>query len=90
MRLLKDSNMYGDMKVVTMHVDEAVYADLQSHARAAGRTTADIVREAMAEYHRAHVRSGRSLRELQPLDLGGVREPWTGRESLLDDLLERP
>jgi predicted transcriptional regulator len=39
------------MKAITLHVDEPVYKDFQNFARQKNRSTSDLIREAMLQYH---------------------------------------
>jgi hypothetical protein len=79
------------MKAVTVHLDEAVYRDFQDVARREGRTASDLIREAMADYRRRVIGSGQpSLAEAPPpASVGRVLEPWSGREDLVGDYLDR-
>ena len=72
------------MKTITLNVSEPVYADFQRHAQEQDRSTAELLREAMEDYRRAKIRPPRSLRDQQPVSVGTVLEPWTGRQDLLD------
>lgn len=76
------------MKAITLNVSEPVYADFQRYAKEQDRPTAELVREAMEAYRQAKIRLPRSLREQQPVSLGAVLKPWSGRQELVEDLLD--
>jgi len=76
------------MKTITINVSEPVYRDFQEHARRLDRTAAELIREAMEAYCNHHIRTGKSLRTLQPLDLGAVIKPLTAHDDLLDEMFD--
>lgn len=76
------------MKTITLNVSEPVYADYQRYAKEQDRPAAELLREAMEAYRRAKIRPPSTLRDQQPVSVGEVLVPLTGREGLLDDLLD--
>ncbi len=77
------------MKTITINVSEPVYADFQRYAEQQDRPASELIREAMEAYRQSRIRPARSLRERRPASVGRVLQPWTGRQDLVDDLLER-
>jgi len=79
------------MKTVTVHVDEAEYAEFRRHARRAGRTASAQLRETIHAFNEK--RRGEGLPSLAdappPVSAGRVRKPWSGREDLLEGFLDR-
>ena len=75
------------MKTITVNVSELVYEEFQDFAKRHGRTAAELIREAMETYSRSAIRSGTSLRDLQPLNLGRVLAPLSAEDDLLDEML---
>jgi predicted transcriptional regulator len=50
------------MKTITINVSEPVYAEFRRAARAMGRPTSELIREAMEEYRRARLTPRGDLR----------------------------
>lgn len=76
------------MKTITLNVSEPVYADFQRYAQEQDRPTAELVREAMEAYRQSRIRPPRTLRDQQPASVGEVLVPWSGRQDLLDDMMD--
>ena len=76
------------MKTITVNVSEPVYRDFQAQAKAQDRTAAELIRQAMEEYRRSHMKPGASLRDLQPLSVGEVLRPMTPDDDLLGEMLD--
>lgn len=78
------------MKTVTIHVDEAVYAEFQKHARRLERSTSDLIREAMCQYNeRLGLARRPSLRDAPlPVSVGKVQD-WKTRGELLEGFFDR-
>jgi len=76
------------MKPITINVSETVYRDFQSFAKQQDRKTAELIREAMAQYRDGTIRSSvrQGLEDLRPLSVGKVLRPFTGDEDLLDEM----
>lgn len=75
------------MKTITINVSEPVYRDFQEHARREDRSTAELIREAMAAYRDQRIRPKVSLRLRAPLSLGEVLRPLTDDDDVLDEML---
>ncbi len=73
------------MKTITVNVSDPVYREFQEYARRHDRTAAELIREAMELYRERWRRRRGSLRDLNPLDLGEVREPES--DDLLGEML---
>ena len=78
----------NSMKTITLNVSEPVYADYQRYAQEQDRPTSELLREAMEAYRQAKIRPPRSLRDQLPASVGVVLEPWTGRQDLLNDVMD--
>ena len=76
------------MKTITINVSEPVYRDFQLYAKTHDRTASELVRQAMEEYRRAHLQSGASLRDVQPVSVGKVLRPLAPGDDLLEEMLD--
>lgn len=75
------------MKTITINVSEPVYAEFRRAARAMGRPTSELIREAMEAYRRSHLAPREDLRPFQPVSLGRVLRPLSADDDLLDEML---
>lgn len=75
------------MKTITINVSEPVYAEYRRAARAMGRPTSELIREAMEAYRRSHLTPEADLRQFQPVSLGRVLRPLSPDDDLLDEML---
>ena len=75
------------MKTISLNVSQPVYTAFQEEARRRDRTTAELIREAMEAYLHERVAPRTSLRDLQPVTLGGLRKPLNWADDLLDEML---
>lgn len=75
------------MKTITINVSETAYEDFRRAARAAGRPTSELIREAMETYRRERLRPRPDLRAFRPRSLGAVLKPLEGDDDLLDEML---
>ena len=79
---------YNDpMKTITINVSEPVYAEYRRAARAMGRPTSELIREAMEAYRRSHLAPREDLRQFQPVSLGRVLQPLSADDDLLAEML---
>ena len=76
------------MKTITIKVSEPTYRDFQAYAKAHDRTAAELIRQAMEEYRKNHLRPDSSLRDLQPASVGKVLRPLTPDDDLLGEMLD--
>jgi predicted transcriptional regulator len=76
------------MKTITVNVSEPVYEEFQRAAKNLGRTTSELIREAMESYRRQQLRPPRDLRGFRPVSLGKVREPLVPEDDLLAEMTE--
>jgi hypothetical protein len=76
------------MKIITINVSEPVYREFQLYAKAHDRTAAELVRQAMEEFRRAHLQTGASLRDVQPVSVGKVLRPLVKGDDLLGEMLD--
>lgn len=51
-------------------------------------TAAELIRQAMEEYRRNHLRPNSSLRDLQPVSVGLVLQPLTSDDDLLGEMID--
>jgi hypothetical protein len=75
-------------RAVTLDVPEDLYRHFEDGARRTNRTTAELMREALASYELPYERRRGSVRRLQPLDLGEVLRPLTPDDDLLEEMLD--
>jgi len=75
------------MKTISLNVSEPVYAAFQEEARRRDRTASELIREAMETYVRQHLSARTSLRDLEPVSLGGLRKPMRWDDDLLEEML---
>lgn len=75
------------MKTITINVSEPVYEDYRRASRSQGRSTSELIREAMESYRRQHLRSRGDLRGLRPRSLGKLLKPLSRRDDLLSEML---
>jgi hypothetical protein len=76
------------MKTITVNVSEPTYREFQERARRMDRTAAELIREAMEIYRQQWASRRGSLRDLQPLDLGAVKQVLGHDDDLLGEMLE--
>ena len=79
------------MKTITVHVDETQYAEFQRNARRSGRSTSDLLREAMKVFNENLKRQERTslVDAPPPVSVGKVLKTWRGRAELLGEYFER-
>jgi hypothetical protein len=75
------------MKTITINVSDPVYAEFRRAARAMGRPTSELIREAMEEYRRTRLTPRSSLQHFRPVSVGHVLRPLDGNDDLLDEML---
>lgn len=76
------------MKTITINVSEPVYQEYQAYAKEHDRTASELIRQAMEEYRKKHLKSSRSLLEFQPISVGRVIKPLTKDDDLLGEMLD--
>lgn len=76
------------MKTITVNVSETAYADFRRASKSLGRSTSELIREAMETYRRERLRPLSDLRTFRPRSLGGVLKPLERGDDLLDEMLE--
>jgi Ribbon-helix-helix protein, copG family len=75
------------MKTITVNVSEPVYEEFKRAAKHSGRTTSELIREAMESYRRQHLAPRSDLTGFRPRSLGLVLRPLSGDDDLLDEML---
>jgi len=75
------------MKTITINVSEPVYRDFQEYARAADRSTSELIREAMEDFRNRRMRPRSSIRDIRPLSLGSILKPLDRHDDTLGDML---
>lgn len=75
------------MKTITINVSETAYEDFRRASRSLGRSTSELIREAMETYRRERLRPPTDLRTFRPRSLGNVLKPLERGEDLLDEML---
>ncbi len=76
------------MKTITINVSEPVYDDFRRAAKAAGRPTSEMIREAMEHYRRQFLRKRDDLHNFRPRSVGEVYAPLAGDDDLLGEMLD--
>jgi hypothetical protein len=74
------------MRLISVHVNDAVFRSLKTLAERSGKSVAELIRKAMAEYL-ARNEGSASLFDLAPHPSGALLQP-SRREHLLDEMLE--
>jgi hypothetical protein len=77
------------MKTITINVSEPVYEDFRRASRSLGRSTSELIREAMETYRRERLRPRGDLRGFRPRSLGNVLKPLGRSDDLLGEMLGR-
>lgn len=75
------------MKTITINVSETVYSDFQEYAKKTGRPTAELIRQAMEDYHARELNRSTSLQDRRPVGVGGPIEPLAPEDDLLEEML---
>ena len=75
------------MKTITINVSETAYEDFRRASRSLGRSTSELIREAMETYRRERLRPPTDLRAFRPRSLGRVLKPLDHGDDLLDEML---
>lgn len=76
------------VKVISLHVDERVYAELKARAHAQNRPVAQLVREAMEAWLLEHPTPERSVLDIEPIDVGAPLRPFD-RDEVADEMYGR-
>lgn len=76
------------MKTITLNVSEPVYADFRHASQRLDRPTSELIREAMEQYRRTHLRPRRDLCDFRPHSLGKVLKPLRADDDLLGEMLD--
>lgn len=76
------------MKTITINVSEPVYEDFRYASKTSGRPTSELIREAMANYHRQYLRPRSDLRSFRPRSAGRMLKPLTRDDDLLSEMLD--
>ncbi len=74
------------MKTITVNVSEPVYRDFQDYARQHDRTASEIIREAMEDFRSRRIHRPTSLKDIRPVSVGKVLQPFTGSEDMIEEL----
>lgn len=75
------------MRTITVNVSEPVYEEFQRAAKAQGRPTSELIREAMERHRREILRPRSDLSEFRPVSTGQVVRPLTADDDILDEML---
>ena len=76
------------MKTITINVSEPVYEEFRRASTGTGRPTSELIREAMEQYRREHLRPRHDPRGFQSRSLGRVLAPLGEDDDLLAEMLE--
>ncbi len=75
------------MKTITINVSEPVYEEFRRASNAQGRPASELIREAMENYRRQHLRPRGDLRGFRPRSLGRTLRPLGRGDDLLEDMI---
>jgi predicted transcriptional regulator len=75
------------MKTITINVSDPVYAEFRRAARAMGRPTSELIREAMEDYRRTRLAPRHDLRHFEPVRAGRLLRPLAPDDDLLDEMM---
>lgn len=75
------------MKTITVNVSDAIYWDFARESKKEGRPTAELIRQAMSEFHKKHLMGQMSLRDRKPASAGGVVKALTSNDDILGEML---
>lgn len=75
------------MKAITINVSDAIYSDFTRESKKMNRSAADLIRQAMNEFHGKHLLGRTSLRNRHPASSGGTVQPLTGNDDILGEML---
>ncbi|CAN5739583.1 hypothetical protein BH23DEI1_BH23DEI1_14050 [soil metagenome] len=76
------------MKTITINVSDPVYAEFRRAARATGRPTSELIREAMEDYRLSRLTPRRDLEHFEPVSVGRVLRPLSADDDLLGEMAE--
>lgn len=76
------------MKTITINVSDPVYAEFRRAARAMGRPTSELIREAMEDYSRSRLEPRNDLRYFEPASVGRALRLLTAEDDLLEEMLD--
>lgn len=76
------------MKTITINVSEPVYAEFRRAARAMGRPTSELIREAMEAYRRERLVTRPDLTAWSPVSVGAVLRPLRADDDLLEEMVD--
>ncbi len=76
------------MRTISLHVSYADYEAYKTLASRSSRPVAQLIREAMSRWLSEHPLEAPSLREVQPVDLGPMLQPFN-RAELAEEMYER-
>jgi hypothetical protein len=75
------------MKAITINVSEPTYAAFQAFSKQQDRTTSELIREAMEEYRKCHIRSETTLEALRPQSVVKILSPLSSSDDLMEEML---
>ena len=76
------------MRTISLHVSDSDYEAYKALASRTSRPVAQLIREAMSRWLSEHPLEAPSLRDVQPVDLGPMLQPFD-RAELADEMYQR-
>ena len=76
------------MRTISLHVSESDYEAYRTLAARTSRPVAQLIREAMARWLGENPVEAPSLRDIRPVDLGPMLQPFD-RSELADEMYQR-
>jgi predicted transcriptional regulator len=80
-------HILNNMKAITINVSESIYRAFQDLAKSKGRSTAELIREAMELYWNQRGQPRTSLQDWRPVSAGKVLRPLFEGDDLLEEML---
>jgi hypothetical protein len=76
------------MRTISLHVSDLDYEAYKTLASRTSRPVAQLIREAMSRWLSEHPLEAPSLRDVQPVDLGPMLQPFN-RADVADEMYQR-
>jgi hypothetical protein len=76
------------MKTITVNVSEIIYQLFQGFGKRRGRTTAELIREAMEHYAKSQIENRANLLDLPPLYSGTPNKGAFEIDDLMSEMID--
>ena len=85
---ISKTDIYFHMRTISLHVSDSDYEAYKTLAARTSRPVAQLIREAMSRWLGEHPLDAPSLRDVRPVDLGPMLQPFD-RSELADEMYQR-